>query len=245
MKRDKLSIIYFGLLVLVLIFVSFFTPWISGEIITHEFDLDGKDLRQERIFSYESGYNILYGKFAFIYLVMTILLYVFRVKKLAIFANLLMIYSVVYFYFHGSGGIIINIGNNEFPVPGKFSYGFYLFLISSVLLLILIFLNYKRDMNILNEEKNLELKNELLINQKNTKLKIIGYSICLIISVTFWIFYFIFPDTLLYQFDIITTNISLFYLLMNLIFTLISTYLLLCVIIKSQKATTTPACIGW
>jgi hypothetical protein len=91
------------------------------------------------------GYEIFWGRLAIACWIITMILFILNYKRISLVANLCMIAIAVYFYFDGAGSVIWKLESREIPVDGHFSYGFYLYILSTALLFVSTWMSYKRE----------------------------------------------------------------------------------------------------
>ena len=132
----KKHIVFF--VICFLVFLSIISPWVSSEI-----HLSGEP---NNIKLTVNGYKILWGQISLGISLVTMILYIFRYKKLSLLLNLFMIAVAVYFYFTGAGGIEWALKTRTIPVRGDFSFGFYLYSISSILLFLSTWISYEKEL---------------------------------------------------------------------------------------------------
>jgi hypothetical protein len=135
MGKMKKHIIFF--VIYFLIFISIISPWVSSEIHLSS--------EPHNIKLTVNGYKILWGQVSIGLSIATMLFYIFRYKKLSMVVNFFMIALAAYFYFSGAGGIEWELNTRTIPVIGSFSFGFYFYSISSVILFISTWLSYKKE----------------------------------------------------------------------------------------------------
>lgn len=137
--------------VCILIIISIFSPWVvSNKEIWISSISNGKG---GFINLNVRGYQIFWGQLSIAFSVSTLLLFIFRYKRICMMSNLFMIAIAVYFYFDGAGVINWEVGSRTFPVSGAFSFGFYLYSFCSIILVLFTWLSYKKEQKIYDETK--------------------------------------------------------------------------------------------